>query len=73
MDHDFIHKQIESLREGARRDHTMDRIARGCWPGGAEDRTEPAALKWVRQWRPATFAASLPACSCTAGKCRICN
>lgn len=43
-----------------------------CWPGGA-DRTEPAALEWLRRWGP-RGAQPLPlACSCSAGRCDVCN
>ena len=27
-------------------------ILGACWPGGPEDRTERAALDWLRRWRP---------------------
>jgi hypothetical protein len=49
------------------------RLLGACWPGGAEDRTERAALAWVRRWRPARAGAPLPVCSCTAGRCLVCN
>ncbi len=44
-----------------------------CWPGGASDRTEPAARAWLRGWRPSRLGATIPACSCTDGRCRVCN
>lgn len=37
------------------------------------DRTEPAALEWVRRWGPAPHGAALPECSCAAGRCVTCN
>ncbi len=48
-------------------------IAGACWPGGASDRLEPAAVAWIRRWRPARAGAVLPACSCAAGRCPVCN
>ena len=49
-------------------------IVARCWPGGEADHTEPAALSWVRRWRPATAGTELPVCSCSAGgHCPVCN
>jgi hypothetical protein len=52
-----------------------ERIADACWPGGALDRTEPAARHWLARWRPARFAVAVPVCSCApgGGRCVICN
>jgi hypothetical protein len=49
------------------------RIFAGCWPGGADDRLERAALPWVRLWRPARAATPVPVCDCAAGHCDVCN
>jgi hypothetical protein len=54
-------------------DRLVTRIVRACWPGGAGDRLEPAAVEWVRRWRPRGSAASAPACACAAGRCLLCN
>lgn len=43
------------------------------WPGGHADRTEPAALEWVRRWGPARLAATPLDCSCRRGRCAVCN
>jgi len=48
-------------------------ILSACWPGGPEDRTERAALDWLRRWRPEQINAELPACSCSSGRCVLCN
>jgi hypothetical protein len=48
-------------------------IMSACWPGGPEDRTERAALDWLRRWRPGQITAELPACSCSTGRCVLCN
>jgi len=48
-------------------------MLRHSWPGGSRDRSEPVALEWVRRWGPRRIGALLPACSCTAGRCRVCN
>jgi hypothetical protein len=45
---------------------------RRCWPGGA-DRTQRAALGWVRRWRPSRGGAGLALCSCAHGRCAVCN
>lgn len=49
------------------------RIMVNCWPGGADDRLEPAALDWLRHWRPQRAAALIRVCSCSTGRCRVCN
>jgi hypothetical protein len=75
MPADPIHDHIEAA--GSRPDgetrRLTSRIVARCWPGGAEDRVEPVALAWVRRWRPAKAAVAVPACSCTAGHCPVCN
>ena len=48
-------------------------VTRECWPGGPADRSDPAALEWLRRWRPARSLSGLPACSCGAGRCAVCN
>jgi hypothetical protein len=44
-----------------------------CWPGGTGDRTEAAALEWVRRWGPRSAGAIPPTCGCALGRCRVCN
>jgi hypothetical protein len=72
MDRDFVSRHIDSL---AAAEHSL--VAGGaidaCWPGGPADRSEPAALEWVRRWRPDRTEATLPLCSCWAGRCPVCN
>ena len=74
MHDDQLRQHIAAL--GARTDAETQRlgvhIARTWWPGGA-DRTLPAALAWVRRWRPERLGAALPACSCAGGRCPVCN
>jgi hypothetical protein len=48
-------------------------LFRRCWPGGGGDRTEPAALAWVCRWGPRRIGPLPPACSCTNGRCHVCN
>jgi hypothetical protein len=43
------------------------------WPGGSADRTEPAALGWLRRWGPARMAEGALSCSCATGRCAVCN
>ena len=66
---------IAAMERRTRDDH--DRLAAilqaGCWPGGPEDRSVPAARGWVRQWGracPHTVAAE---CTCAQGRCAVCN
>jgi hypothetical protein len=48
-------------------------LQRRCWPGGTADRSEPAALPWVRRWGPAQITPASPECSCAVGRCSVCN
>jgi hypothetical protein len=75
MDDDFIRKQIESLEARTSRDDRtiVRRMLTTSWPGGIADRAEPVAMRWLRQWRPATANLVLPACSCPGGHCALCN
>jgi len=70
-----IRNHIAALaaRSPAETSQLTARMQRACWPGGAEDRTEPGALGWVRRWRPDRLGATLPACSCAGGRCAVCN
>jgi hypothetical protein len=43
------------------------------WPGGVPDRTEPAALEWVRRWGPSRLTTTPLDCSCRQGRCALCN
>jgi hypothetical protein len=66
---------IESI---ATRSHTQTTLlattlARRCWPRGIADRTEPPALEWVRRWGPARLTAATVDCSCSQGRCTVCN
>lgn len=49
------------------------RIISACWPGGHQDRSNPAARAWLRYWRPQRAGAELPVCSCASGHCPVCN
>jgi hypothetical protein len=69
MDQDDLRRHIEAATPLG----LTSRIVHACWPGGAEDRTDRAALHWVRRWRPERLGAALPACSCAAGRCPVCN
>jgi hypothetical protein len=75
MDHDELREHINSaaLRGGSETRRLTYRMLRACWPGGSEDRTEPAALAWLRLLRPESVGAPLPACSCPSGRCLLCN
>lgn len=72
MNHDEIRHHIESGAAHKTRGLTS-RILGAYWPGGAEDRTERAALDWLRLWRPQRAGAPLPVCSCVTGRCAVCN
>jgi hypothetical protein len=76
MDRDFpLAAHVESI--SARSHDEASRIARvlvgRSWPGGAGDRTDRAALDWVRQWRPLAGGTANVACGCETGCCTVCN
>jgi hypothetical protein len=44
------------------------------WPGGHDDRRDPAAVEWVRRWGPARAQRRfIDDCSCAGGRCAVCN
>ena len=44
-----------------------------CWPGGPEDRTDAVARSLVRTRGPARLARIEFECTCSQGRCTICN
>jgi hypothetical protein len=44
-----------------------------CWPGGGNDRREPAAVEWLRRWGPSRQTETPLDCSCVRGRCFVCN
>ncbi len=75
MTREELRQHIDSAapRGGAEARRLASLIMAACWPGGPEDRTERAALDWLRHWRPGHTQAELPACSCSTGHCVLCN
>jgi hypothetical protein len=71
MRDDHIHERIAALhaRTPAQTVVLMTRLMRSC----ERDRTQPAALAWVKQWRPQRLGAVLPECTCARGRCTSCN
>lgn len=68
-------EHIESIatRTDADAERLVTALLHRAWPGGSADRTEPAALEWVRRWGPTRIAAAAVSCSCDAGHCAVCN
>jgi len=74
MTDDWIRRNLAALIAGAHRSSSEHGLTHGCLPGAASaDRSEPAARQWLRRWRPARAAAAVPVCSCTTGRCVVCN
>ncbi|MBA2630256.1 MAG: hypothetical protein H0U84_04460 [Thermoleophilaceae bacterium] len=71
----FIAALVESIssRSDLEADGLVSVLMRRHWPGGGSDRTDPAALDWVRRWGPRRSAHALPGCSCGEGPCGVCN
>lgn len=72
MHDDLIREHIGRLDRHEDQPLIADLLAH-CWPGGLADRSEPVAMRWLRQWHPVPAAAALPVCSCAAGHCAVCN
>jgi hypothetical protein len=75
MNREELRQHIDAAapRAGKDAEQLASLIVRACWPGGPEDRSEHVPLDWLRQWRPEQTAAELPACSCSTGRCVLCN
>lgn len=75
MDREELRHHIDSVAlhgsPGARRLAAL--ILGACWPGGHADRSERVALEWLREVHPDEMATELPSCSCSTGRCIVCN
>jgi hypothetical protein len=60
-------------RTAADHDRLAEILTGRCWPGGAADRTEPAAHGWVRRWARSSAHAVVLDCACAHGRCAVCN
>jgi hypothetical protein len=72
----FVLAHIERVTERGHEDadRLVAALIRRCWPGGLADRTEPAAIEWVRRWGAGVQRIPEPdACACREGRCRVCN
>ena len=73
MDRELLTALVASATTATTADHgPLVRLASRCWPG-PPDATMPAALHWLRRWRPQPIVASLPECGCATGRCGSCN
>lgn len=74
MDRNELRHHIESAapRGGPRATRLASLIFGACWPGGPAERTERAALELLRHGDLGGLA-ELPACSCSTGRCVLCN
>ena len=63
---------VASAHAGTRDLAGLARLVHRTWPE-ASDATRPAALDWVRRWRPTRLVAPPPDCTCAAGTCGWCN
>jgi hypothetical protein len=75
MDREELRHHIDTaaLGDGPTAQQLTSLILGECWPGGPEDRTERAALEWLRGWHPEAAGIDLPRCSCSTGRCVLCN
>ena len=71
----LVTAHIYTIASRSRRDtdRLLVDLSRRSWPGGSADRSEPAALEWVRRWGPGRLTASPLDCSCEQGRCAVCN
>jgi hypothetical protein len=75
MDREELRHHIDAVAPGDSLTATRlaSMIIGTCWPGGVADRTDRAAREWLRQWDPDSGAADVPQCSCSTGRCVLCN
>jgi hypothetical protein len=75
MDRNELRRHIESAAPhgGPHATRLASLILGACWPGGPADRTERAALEWLRRGAPPLAGTELPVCSCSSGRCVLCN
>jgi hypothetical protein len=62
-----------ATRTAPETDMLLSAVRARCWPSGTSDRTNAAALEWVRRWRPAQGMVPVVACGCATGLCAVCN
>jgi hypothetical protein len=67
------HIEAVSGRDKPDTDRLASSMLRLSWPGGMSDRTERAALEWVRGWGPRCAGTIPPTCRCATGRCGVCN
>ena len=67
------HVRDVHARTHAESDSLAGLLLRWAWPGGHEDRFDPIAVDWLRQWGPNGVVTSRDVCSCDAGHCGVCN
>ena len=48
------------------------RLRESCWPG-SDDRTDALAREWLRRQGPVLTIPSVAPCTCSSGRCRVCN
>ena len=73
---DLVAAAIDAIdeRTDTQTDFIMAALVRSTWPGGIGDRLEPAAAEWVRRWGPAGVTPQyVESCSCSDGRCGVCN
>ena len=72
----FVAALVETLdrRTTRQTDFVARTLLRAGWPGGHADRHDPAAVEWVRRWGPARAQRRyIDDCSCSGGRCSVCN
>jgi hypothetical protein len=75
MDREELRHHIDAVApgEGLTAERLASLIIGLCWPGGLADRTDRAAREWLTRWDPDAGAADVPRCSCSTGRCVLCN
>lgn len=63
---------LTASRRGTPGSVQIDELLSRCWPSGG-DRSEPAAIKWLREWGPSRAVLGPLECNCAAGRCAVCN
>jgi hypothetical protein len=73
MDRAEFRDHLDAARRISHARLLTSRIRSRCWPGGLHDRIDWPALAWLRYRRPEKLSGPIPTCSCTGGRCAVCN
>ena len=74
MQDDTIEIHVRAAcRPGIETERLLADLVGYSWPGGTQDRTDPAARGWLRHFQAIRPIVAAAECTCQAGRCSSCN